>query len=213
MSQKVLVARSEEVTPDTSPGKAREQERPLPINATPLAKGLAADLGLNLADINGSGPGGRIVREDVLEAARNSAAKSSTPFKPDFDIQAPIAHKEPLSGVRGIIAQRMSSSASTAAHVTLHSEVDATNLVMARQQLNEELAGTTKISYNALLVAIAARALHEQPHMNACLVEDEIITYAEINIALAVDTERGLLVPVIRQCGPIGYIGDPTTGG
>lgn len=176
------------------------------VNATPLAKRMAADLGVSLAGIQGSGPEGRIVREDILSAARVESAKSESPVQPDFQPQIPIAHKEAISGVRGIIAQRMSSSASTAAHVTLHSEVDATNLVMARQQLNEELGGTLKISYNALLVAMAARALREQPHMNACLIDSEIITYAEINIALAVDTERGLLVPVIRRADQLSIL-------
>ncbi len=188
------------------PTKLPEQAVPISINATPLAKGLAADLEIDLAGIQGSGPAGRVVRDDVLKAARTGRAKSAAPSQPDFEIQAPIARKEGLSGVRGVIAQRMSSSASTAAHVTLHSEVDASNLVMARQQLNEELAGKPKISYNALLVAIAARALHEQQHMNACLVGDEIITYAEINVALAVDTDRGLLVPVIRNADQLGIL-------
>ena len=182
-----------------------EPEPSLAIEATPLAKGLAADLGVDLTRLHGSGPGGRIVRDDVLTAARAGRMEPALSIKSEPILQ-PISHKEPLSGVRGVIAQRMRDSASTAAHVTLHSEVDATNLVAARQQLNEELSGSIKISFNALLVAIAARTLQEQPQLNACLLNDEIITFAEINVALAVDTERGLLVPVIRQANQLGIV-------
>ena len=193
-------------TPSKPSEDLPQRETLLPVEATPLAKRLATDLGIDLTQIQGSGPGERIVREDVLTAARVERAESIDPSQSSPAILTPFSHKEALSGVRGVIAQRMSSSASSAAHVTLHSEVDATNLVTARQQLNEELAGATKISYNALLVAIAARALHEQPQINACLQDDEIITYAEINVALAVDTERGLLVPVIRHADQLSIL-------
>jgi pyruvate dehydrogenase E2 component (dihydrolipoamide acetyltransferase) len=71
--------------------------------------------------------------------------------------------------------------------------------VAARQQINDELAGAAKISYNALLVALVARALRQHPSLNACLVEGEIRVYEAVNIALAVDTERGLVAPVIRD--------------
>lgn len=112
----------------------------------------------------------------------------------------------PLGGVRRVIAERMSGSAFTAPHVTLHTEVDATQLVAARQQLNEALAGQGKISFNALLIALTAKALGEFPQMNACLLDDEICQYAAVNIGLAVDTERGLLVPVIRAADTLGVL-------
>ncbi len=180
---------------------------PLTIEATPLARRLANDLAVDLNQLTGSGPNGRIIREDVLSAARQKGAGVTPTDKPQENLPAAIAHKEPLRGVRSVIARRMSDSASTAAHVTLHTEVDATNLVLARQQLNEELQGAAKISYNALLVAIAARTLHEQPPINSCLVDNEIITYADINIGLAVDSERGLLVPVIKNADKLGVVG------
>lgn len=104
----------------------------------------------------------------------------------------------------------MTQSAFGAPHVTLMTEVEATNLVAARAQLNEELSmhvpgtsevpGTSalKISYNTLLAALTARALQEYPNLNARWEADGIRLLAEINIALAVDTERGLLTPVLR---------------
>jgi len=102
----------------------------------------------------------------------------------------------------------MTQSAFTAPHVTLFTEAEATNLVAARDQLNAELAlppaaaggtgGGAKLSYNTLLAALVARALREHPGVNATWETDGIRLLAEINIALAVDTERGLMTPVLR---------------
>ncbi len=155
---------------------------------TPLAKKVATDLEVDWTHLSGSGPGGRIIKDDVLQAAQ------------------PAAPAQPLSGVRGVIARRMSQSAFTAPHVTLFTEADASALVEARAQLNAELAGRVKISFNALLIVIAGRALRDHPQMNACIVDDKIHAYSDINIALAVDTERGLLVPVIRQVDRLNLV-------
>jgi len=172
--------------------------------ATPVALRLAADLGIDLGRIQGSGPGGKIGREDVLAAAR--AAITSGPVHPSVPDRPTYSHRTPLAGVRAVIARRMSESAFSAAHVTLHTEADATALVAARQQINEEVGGAAKISYNALLVALVAKALRQHPTLNACLIDDEIRIYEGVNIALAVDTERGLLVPVIRDADRLDLI-------
>lgn len=167
-------------------------------SGTPVAKRAAVDLGIDWTELSGSGPGGRVVKADVLAAAQIS---------PETAVEV-----ESLTVVRSIIARRMAESAFTAPHVTLFAEADATSLVEARIQFNAELAGTVKISYNAWLIAITARALGEHPHLNACLVGDEIHRYREINIALAVDTDRGLLVPVIRQADRLGLLTIQQTG-
>jgi pyruvate dehydrogenase E2 component (dihydrolipoamide acetyltransferase) len=180
--------------------------KPLRVEATPVARKLAADLGLDLEVIRGTGPSGRVTRDDVLATARSSAQPAPVRAGAVLRPAAPVARVEPLRGVRGVIARRMAESAFTAPHVTLHTEADATALVQARQQINEELAGRVKISYNALLVAICARALIEHPRLNACLVDDAIHFYEPIHIALAVDTERGLLVPVIRDANRLDLV-------
>ena len=171
---------------------------------TPVARRLAADLGINLGGIQGSGVDGRVGRDDVLAAARQALATAPDPLpvtdRPLYSVRTS------LSGVRSVIARRMSESAFSAPHVTLHTEADVTTLVEARLQINEELAGEAKISYNALLVALVARALREHPTLNACLVDDEIRIYQAINVALAVDTERGLLVPVIRDADQLDIV-------
>lgn len=106
-----------------------------------------------------------------------------------------------MSGVRAVIAERMSLSARTAAHVTLTTEVDATELVRLREQIKEETQKTLgfSISYNDIMVAIVARALREHPNLNATLAGEEIRLLETINVGVAVDTERGLLVPVIKE--------------
>ena len=169
-----------------------------PVKATPLARRIAAANGVDLAGIAGTGPDGLIVREDVEQASRPSpqvAPQPQTGVAPETVV--------PLTGVRRVIGERMSRSAFSAPHVTLMTEAEATNLVSARTQLNEELAAgeasDVKISFNTLLVALVARALHEHPYLNARLADDGIHLLGEINIALAVDTERGLVTPVLRD--------------
>jgi pyruvate dehydrogenase E2 component (dihydrolipoamide acetyltransferase) len=163
------------------------------LKATPLARRVAAAEGVNLAEIAGTGPEGAITREDVATAAARRAAPAlSAPAQP------PPHTLQPLTSLRRTIAERMRQSAFTAPHVTLMTEAEATNLVSARVQLNQELAAADKISYNTLLAALAARALREHPGLNACWTADGIQLLAEINIALAVDTERGLMTPVLR---------------
>jgi len=158
------------------------------VKASPVAQRLADEAGVDLASVAGSGAGGRIMREDVERAMH----------KPLVEQRRDIAPL-PLNGLRKIIAERLTQSWNERPQVTLTTDADATNLVAARQQLNAELASTgEKISYNALLIKLVAQALREQPNINIQLTAGGLQTMPEINIGLAVDTERGLLVPVIR---------------
>jgi pyruvate dehydrogenase E2 component (dihydrolipoamide acetyltransferase) len=167
-----------------------------PVKASPVARRLAARAGLDLSTVEGSGPGGRIVRQDVEQVLAPEA-------EPGLPVEGEVAHLmpepevQPLTGLRAIIAERLLASWRERPHVTLTSEADATNLVSARQQLTEELG--QKVAYDALLVALVARALREQPGVNVRLAEEGIEQLSEINIGVAVDTERGLLVPVVRD--------------
>jgi pyruvate dehydrogenase E2 component (dihydrolipoamide acetyltransferase) len=151
---------------------------------SPVARKLATEAGVDFASLAGSGPSGRIMRQDVeLVLATHKLEEQ------------PI----PLSGLRAIIAERMSVSWRERPHVTLTTEADATNLVAARQQAGVELGH--KIAYDALLVALVARALGEHPHVNVRLGDGGIEQLSQINVGVAVDTERGLLVPVVPDAG------------
>lgn len=163
--------------------------------ASPVARRLAAQAGVDLSAVAGSGPGGRIMRQDieaVLEAPPQSPPQAGG--KPRRGRGGEL---QPLTGLRAVIAERLSASWRERPHVTLTTEADATNLVSARQQLAAELG--QKVAYDALLVALAARALREFPYMNVRLTERGIEQIAQVNVGVAVDTERGLLVPVVRD--------------
>jgi pyruvate dehydrogenase E2 component (dihydrolipoamide acetyltransferase) len=172
------------------------------IKATPLAAKLAGELGVDLAQIRGTGPEGKITRDDVERAAREQLHRPASHVKDDAasaNFHSPLSTLHSPTPIRRVTAQRMAANAQTAPHVTLFTEADATELVSARNQLNAELP--EKISYNTLLLAICAKALKEQPAINASWQDAGIVAHSQINIGLAVDTPRGLLVPVIRDAG------------
>jgi pyruvate dehydrogenase E2 component (dihydrolipoamide acetyltransferase) len=174
--------------------------------ATPIASALADEVGLDLGGIDGTGPGGAVTRSDVEGAIRGRLSRHVTGVSAAVpDIKYPVievADRTALRGVRKRIFERMTASDQTTVRVTLVVEADATDLVKLREKLKadkSEMWGFTP-GYNDLLAKIVARALSEFPYMNARLSEDgqSIETLAEINLGMAVDTERGLVVPVIR---------------
>jgi pyruvate dehydrogenase E2 component (dihydrolipoamide acetyltransferase) len=176
-----------------------EQVPPLAaeIQATPVAESLAAALGLDLSRVRGTGPQGRISQADVLEAAalliRQAAGQPAPAALPGLP---QVVQATPLQGVRKIVSEGMAASVHTSARVTLFRELDAGGLVALRERFT---AQGKQVSYNDLLIRICATALREHPEANARLGNGQIEQLDRINIGLAVDTERGLLVPVVRS--------------
>ena len=164
--------------------------------ATPLARKVAQEAGLSLAQVPTAGA--RITADQVRAAAT----------RPQVTLPAAPAAGEivPMAGVRAIIADRMATSAHTTAAVTLQSVVDATEFVAVRTKLKEAFADELgfSIGYNDLLAVIVARCLVEFPYMNARLEESGIRLLEGVNVGLAVDNERGLLVPVIHGADKLG---------
>jgi pyruvate dehydrogenase E2 component (dihydrolipoamide acetyltransferase) len=171
--------------------------------ATPVAQRLAEQAGLDLRTIQGTGPGGRITKEDVERVLATRAPAMPPPLAPAVAAPAPAEAiaEVAMRGVRATIARRMHESHQTTAPVTLTTEADATAFVELRERLKEGLAAELgfDIGYNDLLIKLAARALRDFPYMNARLEGETIRHLRDIHIALAVDTDRGLLVPVIRN--------------
>jgi pyruvate dehydrogenase E2 component (dihydrolipoamide acetyltransferase) len=166
--------------------------------ATPVAQNMAAQAGIALSSISGSGAGGMITKTDVERAMQPSSAAPA--------VAAPLPAAEvterlPLRGVRGIIAERMGTSVHTTARVTLFMDVDATEFVAMRERLKARLKDEWGFapSYNDLLAKLCALALRKFPYMNARLAPDAVELLGRVNIGLAVDTERGLLVPVAKD--------------
>ncbi|MBC7235335.1 MAG: 2-oxo acid dehydrogenase subunit E2 [Chloroflexi bacterium] len=174
--------------------------------ATPLAQQIAAREGVSL---EGLAPAGERVRAAAVREALK--APGAPPVAPAPVAPAP-GEVKPLTGVRAIIAQRMAASAHTTAPVTLQSVVDVTEFVKVREQLRAAFAEELgfAIGYNDLLAVIVARCLREFPYMNVRLEEEAegggaVIRYLEhVNLGMAVDSERGLLVPVIRDADKMG---------
>jgi pyruvate dehydrogenase E2 component (dihydrolipoamide acetyltransferase) len=178
--------------------------------ATPLAQKIAAEAGIDLRELKGTGDGGRVTREDVTRALTPAAPAPAVPapaapvaptFAPLAESIPDVLKRVPLTGVRKIIAERMGKSVHTSARVTLVMEMDATEFVAMRERLKAKVAepwGFTP-GYNDLLAKVVAQALRQYPYMNARLTDDAIEHVGHVNMGMAVDTERGLLVPVIRD--------------
>ena len=148
--------------------------------------------------------GGQSEREQGERAKRRAerARCLQLPVSPALPLPvAEVAERIPLKGVRGIIADRMGTSVHTTARVTLMMEVDATEFVAVRERLKAKVSEEWGFApgYNDLLAKIVAQALRKFPYMNARLAPDAIELLAHVNMGMAVDTERGLLVPVIRD--------------
>jgi pyruvate dehydrogenase E2 component (dihydrolipoamide acetyltransferase) len=167
------------------------------LNISPVAQRVAEELGIDLAVLAAWMPdkSKRIERGDV---ERFAAARTSHTPAQALEETRPPAKREKLSRTRRAIAEHLSETARTVAPVTLTTQADATELVRLRKALKAEL-GEAAPAYNDLLAKIAAKALTEQPHMNARLEGDEIVTEAGAHIGIAVDAERGLLVAVVRD--------------
>jgi pyruvate dehydrogenase E2 component (dihydrolipoamide acetyltransferase) len=165
---------------------------------TPVAQRMSADVGVDLHSVSGTGPRGRIVKEDIARASQSTILNPQSII---LDQQSEILERIPLKGVRAIIAERMAASVHTTARVTLVTEADATEFVAARVRIKEKVEKDWGFApgYNDLLAMIVAAALRRFPYMNARLAPDAIEILGHVHMGMAVDTERGLLVPVIRD--------------
>lgn len=168
------------------------------VKASPLAERIAQEAGLDLHSLQGSGPQGEITRSDVENAiALQKAPALTIPPTPPGEVSQSI----PLKGIRALIAERMAASVHTSARFTLFIEADATRLVQLREGLKARVEKEWGFapSYNDLMAKICAKALRQFPYVNARLTQDAIEHLSHIHIGMATDTERGLMVPVLRD--------------
>ena len=197
IAQQVIVS---ETNLPVSDGKAR---------ATPVARRLADEMGINLIHVQGRGPRGRIHKADVL-AFDDGKALSATPqpvsITPVADLQvampdAIVKDVVPLVGPRRLIADRMAYSIATAPHFMLSLNVDMSEADRLRSRLLEKVQQQTghKLSYTAILALAAVRVLTRHPFLNASLNGDEIIQWEDVHLGIATNLEDSLIVPVIHQ--------------
>lgn len=172
---------------------------------TPLARTMLATGGYT-APVQGSGVSGRIMSDDLkkLSAAAGETVASSTPSLPQ-ESQPDNVEVIPVKGIRKVIASRMLESLQTTAQLTLNSTADARALLAYRQRLkgSSESLGLQKITLNDLLLLAVARTLPQYPQLNALFSGDTISQYKDVHLGVAVDTSRGLMVPVIRRANTL----------
>ena len=185
----------------SSPGAASSAPRPGAERrpASPAARKLAQELGVSLGAVEGTGPRGRITRQDVQRVADAQAPESAASGAPSPSPAAP-ATGMPLRGMRKTIGQRMHASLMSTAQLTIDMEARMDDAVKLREQLAAgwEAEGV-RPGYTDIVMLAAAKALAQHPRMNAQLVEDAIVPCDAVNMGMAVALEEGLVVPVIQD--------------
>jgi pyruvate dehydrogenase E2 component (dihydrolipoamide acetyltransferase) len=193
-----------------APRDALESTADARIKASPLARKMATEMGVDLTRLQGSGPAGRIVRDDVLAAAQTTSPRQPTQPptapqppspKPPPLIVAAEDKKIPLSGMRKTIAARLLESKTTIPHFYLQAEIDAEPMMSLRQLINPaaEAAGLGKLTVNDFILKATAIAATRVPLANATFNGDSIIQFANVQLACAVAVDEGLITPVIRE--------------
>ncbi len=178
------------------------------VFATPLARRIAEESQLNLGSISGSGPRGRIIRDDVEQALahgsaapglRTAAPALLTGYEPEYEVTNP-------SNMRKVIARRLQEAKQTIPHfyLTVDCEIDA--LLKARKQINTAANGAYKLSVNDFVIKACALALKHVPDANSSWINDQVYHYKTADISVAVATDGGLITPVIRQAETKGLV-------
>ncbi len=194
--------------PGAGPSAPQPSFEPAPdgrVFASPLARKIAKDHGLLIADIRGTGPRGRILRRDVDEALASrtvlpEAAHSAAPSDPHA-VPGAAYDEVPHSRIRLATARRLVASKQTVPHFYLRATVRADALLALRAEINEE--SDEQISINDLVIKAVAGAHHRVPEMNVTWSEGSVRRYRSADVAVAVATERGLLTPVVRDVGAL----------
>lgn len=177
------------------------------VKASPLAKKIAEEKGVDLSSVEGTGPGGRIVKKDVL-SAQGGGKKSGAPASKTRP--APAAAEDeriPLTGMRRVISERLLESKTTIPHFYLHIEIDAAPMMAARKQINAETekSGGNKYTVNDFVLKAAVKAATTVPAVNASFDGDAILQYGDVNLAVAVAVDQGLVTPVIRGAQNLSF--------
>ncbi len=168
------------------------------VKASPLAKSMAADAGVNIAEIAGSGDGGRIIKKDVeAYIADGGSSRTQSNQAAPITLEADVSYgSTPVSQMRKVIARRLGESKFTAPHFYLTIEINMDRAIEARTDLK---ANDIRVSYNDFVVKACASALRKHPAINSSWDGDTITVHPHINIGVAVAVQDGLLVPVIND--------------
>lgn len=193
------------------PAATPTQDGPSPaqngkVRASPLARRIAEEHGVDLAAVRGTGPEGRVIRVDVEAVLASGGSPPEAPpdqTAPPRVAAGPRDERVPLTRMRKTIARRMAESTRTVPHFFLTSVADVTDLVSLRKQIvaQQEAAGQTdaRVTLNDFIVKACATALRRMPEVNVSFDEDALIRHGQVNVGIAVSLENGLVVPVVRN--------------
>ena len=193
------------VKADALPASKKEKPEEARVKASPVARRVAAELGIDLISVKGTGPEGRVTETDVRAAAKSAGAVADrggakVESKPKPSTKPGESARIQLSGMRKIIAQRLVESLGPVPHFYLEIDVNAGPLMEAREELKSagEGADAAKITVNDLVLKAAVQAAVKVPRANASFEGDAIVQYADVDLGIAVAIEDGLLTPVVR---------------
>jgi pyruvate dehydrogenase E2 component (dihydrolipoamide acetyltransferase) len=193
----------------TPPETANTEDR---IIATPHARKRARHEGVALRDVVGSGPRGRIKAADIEAAVVRKRETGPSGFASVRGVRSqsdlprpsePHASRRPANPVEKVVARRLTASKQMIPHFYVFAEADVTRLLAAREELNGD-SNRPRLSITHFVIAAVAHALAKRPEINVLWQDDEVVTLSQIDIGLAVDTERGLMAPVLRDLGGLG---------
>src|ERR1700730_19381446 len=201
--KKVAAPRAEKQAEGEKPAPKIEKGEEARVKASPVARRVAVELGVELASVKGTGPDGRVTETDVRAVAKSKTTapqKPSAAAKPAPSVKAGEGVRIQLSGMRKIIAQRLVESLGPVPHFYLTIDINAVPLMAAREELKSagEGADTAKITVNDFVLKAAVQAAVKVPRVNASFDGDAFVQYADVDLGIAVAIEDGLLTPVIR---------------
>lgn len=210
-SSKAVPAKAEAIE-TTAASKAAKAEAALPREAIPLGRGeeririspvarkLAEEHAIDIIRVAGTGPGGRITREDIEKVIAAKEAAPATAPPAEVPGERKMKTIIPLKGMRGAIAEHMHRSLSVAAQLTTMGEIDMTGMVKLRNNfVAQENTLGVRITYTDMLVFAIARVLRDHPMLNSSIIDNEIKVWQDINIGVATALDEGLIVPVVRN--------------
>jgi pyruvate dehydrogenase E2 component (dihydrolipoamide acetyltransferase) len=203
-------AKKEALAPLPAPAAtAREDEDEADVRSSPLVRKLAREHNVDLASVSGTGTGGRVTKQDVLDFLERRAA---APASPQTSAPAPAVipgDLVPMSKMRKIIAQRMIESRRTSAHVHCMFEVDMTRIVNLRNQLKNgfEQRYGARLTFMPFFVRAAIIALQQYPLVNSSLEGDSVRYHKHVNAGIAVALDWGLIVPVLKNADELNFLG------
>lgn len=192
---------------ESAPKKPPARKKDERILASPIVRKIAAERGIELAKVQGSGPGGRIIKQDLESAeATPVAAELKTPLDSSPTVTSPTGRVEPFSRMRATIAKRMADSMREAPHFYVTTEIDMSEAVRLRTSLKLSDRVSADVTYTHLLVKAVAVALGRHPRLNASFSGDGRELKDEINIGIAVALDDGLIVPVLHDCQTLSLL-------